>query len=169
MTSIASIMGLHKAVRALWDSSDLDDSFTQFWTATEITQFMALNETEAAPGQPFPYVVFECSPGIVVSRMSKTRDSIWEVQRVPWSFKVLARKIDGDARSPKEIANELMEDILAVFGGHPVTPPTSPTLDYGNFLLSTLTSVVGNRVGDDEYQLTISYSFLIDVPVAHRR
>ena len=155
-----------KAVNTLWNSSGLDDLFTVHWSASEITKFEALNDSEASPGQAWPYCVVEMPVPEIVTRMSGGEPGEnWHTRDVPCTFHVYATEISGDARTAKQIAAYFAEEIMKVFGGHPTVPSTPMNLDVGNVLLSQYQSDYCVRVGDEEWQWLINYIFRIDVPV----
>lgn len=164
--SIAS-EDLHKAIASLWSSSGLDATFKALWdSGVAESEWLSLNDQEAYPKQPFPYCVFEQSPGSTTDRMSGGTDSLQEIRDIPWDFRVHARAIDGDSRTAKEIAADLNEEIMKVFGGHPTESPTDLILDNGNFLIAQYQNDYGVRTGDSEYMWIVSYVFRLDVPVA---
>ena len=73
---------------------------------------------------------------------------------------------EDDARTAKEIAAYLAEEIMKVFGGHPTVVPTGMVaLDYGNHLITQYVSDDGVRTGDEEYSWLVSYLFRLDVYV----
>ena len=156
-----------KAVNDLWDSSGLDTVFTALWEAGMTDHFEALNDGEAAPRQPFPYCVSEQGPTVVESRMSSVEtNSKRHIHDVPWTFRIHAAVIDGDARDAKEIAGDMAEQLMQVFGGHPTVSPTDLVLANGNFLISQYQTDYPVRESDDVFQWIVSYIFRLDVPVA---
>jgi hypothetical protein len=154
-----------KAVNSLWNSSDLDDQFTAFWTATEIASDTVLNDGEATPGNAFPYCVFTVDPGSTITRMSSsTENRKRQTRQVPLIFHVHAQP-EG-ALTAKEVAANMAEEILKIYGGHPTVVPTDLVLDNGNFLISQIITDYGVRTEDDVYQWVINYMLVVDVPVA---
>ncbi len=164
--TVAAASDLHKAVAALWVSTGLNASFNQYWEVANRTVFTVLNDGQAAPQQPTPYCVFEQSAGSTTARMSGVGTINQEIRDIPWKFRIHAQLIDGDLRTAKEIAADLAELVLKVFGGHPDTPPQDLTLTNGNFLITQYQSDFGLRTDDDSHQWTIDYLFRLDVPVA---
>ncbi len=151
----------------MWDASSLDATFKALWdSSVDADQFEVLNDQEAPGGQPFPYVIFEQSPGDTTDRMTGAGDALQEIRDVPLEFRVFAREISGDSRTAKKIAADLAEEIQSVFGGHPTTVPTPLTLDNGNFLQATYLNDWGIRIGVTEYQWNVTYLIRVDVPLA---
>ncbi len=158
---------LHKGVIAVWNASGLDALFQALYNAgVDSSEFTVLNDQEGAPGQPFPYCVFQQSLGLTTSRMSGPGACLREIRDTPWDFKVHAKAVSGDSRTPKGIAAYLVDEIMKVFGGHPTINPTDLSLDNGNFLITQYQNDFGIRTGDEEYQWNLSYIFRLDVPVA---
>ncbi len=156
---------LHKAIVTLWDDNDLDDSFTNLWADSDVDLFPVLHDSEATPGQPFPYCVFQVSPGFVRTRMTRTVNSQWQTVDVPMQFNIHAKEISGDARTAKRLASDLAAAVMAVYGGHPTEPPQDGELDNGNFLLAQYQNDYGVRTGDEEYLWIVSYVMRLDIPV----
>ncbi len=164
--SVASA-DIHKAVNTVWDASTLDASFKALWDAdVDTTEFPVLHDQEATPEQPFPYCVYEISSSSTTDRMSGVGSTIREIRDVSWVFHIHAREVDGDGRTAKEIAAELAEEVMKVFGGHPTVAATDLSLDNGGFLISTYQNDMGIKTGEDEYQWNVIYIFKVDVPVA---
>lgn len=155
---------IEKGVSALWNSSNLDDQFTAFWTATEITNNPVLNDDESTPGNAFPYCVFKVDPGTTITRMSSGESSKQQIRTVPLIFHVFAKQ--NGSTSAKQIAANMAEEILKVYGGHPTVNPTPLTLDHGNFLITQLVNDYSVRAEDKVYQWIINYTIMVDVPVA---
>jgi len=158
---------LAKAVNAVWDASDLNAKFKALWpVGAAVDEFPVLHEVPAGGDQPWPYCVFEIPASTVSTRMTKGVLDLWETRDAAVTFKVHTGVVDGDARSAKQIASYLIEELMKVFGGHPTVPPTDLELDYGNFLISTFQSDYAMREDEDHYMWTASYVFRLDVPVA---
>lgn len=157
---------LHKAINTVWDASTLDATFQALRNSdVEDDEFPVLEDQEAGPGEVFPYCVYQMAEGITTDRMTGNDGAKKEIRDVPCEFRVHARVISGDSRTPKEIAAFLIEEILKVFGGHPTETPTGLTLDNGAFLISQYQTDMGLRVEDNEYQWNLTYFFRLDVPV----
>jgi len=157
---------LLKAVNTIWDASALDAVFQALWDAgVVVAEFPVLHDVLAGGEQPFPYCVFEVTEGTTTDRMSKGVNDVWETRDVPINFRVHARDVDGDARSSKEIAADLAEEIMKVFGGHPTQSPDTPSLDNGNFLIATYQNDFAVREDEDHYVWTIGYNCRLDIPV----
>lgn len=158
---------LAKAVNAAWDASSLDSLFRALWASSaDASEFPVLHDQLAGGGQPFPYCVFEQSASSTSDKMSHDATTLQEIRDVPFNFRVHAREIGSDSRSPKEIAAYLAEEVMKVFGAHPTQSPAALTLDHGNFLISIYENDYGLRTGEDNYQWVVSYLFRVDVPVA---
>ncbi len=159
---------IHKTVNTVWDASTLNASFLALRDASvNDDEFPVLNDQEATPEEPFPYCVFEITSSSTTDRMSGIGSTIREIRDVSFNFHVHTREIDGDSRTAKEIAAALAEEVMKVFGGHPVVAATDLVLDNGNFLISEWQNDFGVRLGkDDEYRWDVMYIFRIDVPLA---
>lgn len=158
---------LHGALNAVWDASSLDAAFRALWDAAVVVgEFPVLHDGEASSEQPFPYCVYELSPGVTTDRMSDEAGLIREIRDVPGVFRVHARAIDGDARTAKQIASELAENVMEQFGGHPSVAAQTVTLDSGRYLITQYQNDYGIKTGDNEYSWSIAYNFRIDVPVS---
>jgi hypothetical protein len=157
---------LRKAIVSLWDSSDLDEKFSDLWRSSiVVTEYLTLHDQEAGPKQPFPYCVFEQGAGDTTDRMSGDKNTIREIRDLPCEFRCHARKRSGDTRTAAEIAAYLAEEVMKVFGGHPTEVPDDLTLDNGNWLITQYQNDYGIRTGDDEYQWIVSYLMRLDVPI----
>lgn len=158
---------LHKAINTVWDASGLEALFTAYWESG-VGEFLALNDQEASPSQPFPFCVFMLDPSMKMNRMSGLEgcsDEIREIRDVPLRFTVHSRKMDNQSDSEKVIGATLLEEVIKVFGGHPTTKPTALTLDNGNHLITTYQNDYGVRTGEDEYAWVVNYLLKVDVPV----
>lgn len=157
---------LVKAVNTLWDASRLNEEFNQHWDAEDVAGYPTLNDGEATPGGPWPYCVYEQGASDTTVRMSSLSSNLkLEIHDVPWTFRVHAKIVDGDASTAKQVTADLVEEILAVFGGHPTEGPQPLVLDHGNFLLSQHQTDYCIRTGDDEFMWIITYIFRVDIPV----
>lgn len=157
---------LHKAIKTVWDAQSLDDQFTAYWTSDEQSRFIVLNENEAAPNQPWPYCTYEQEVGITTARMSgHSITEKHEIRDIGWFFRVHARKRTTSTKDGKQIAAEIAEEIIKVFGGHPTVSPQNLTLDNGSFLIAQYQNDFSLREGDEEWLWTIQYMFRLDVPV----
>ena len=153
---------LHKAINTAWDASGLDALFIALGGVTPI-----LNDQEATPAPTsFPYCILEQTSGTTTDRMSGDADSIREVRDISVTFNIHAGLVNGNDRTPKEIAANLAEELMKEFGGHPtIAPAASITLDNGNHLITQYQTDYGVRSGDDEYLWVVEYIFRLDVPV----
>lgn len=157
-----------KAINTAWDASTLDATFQALWdSGVTASQYEVLNDQEAPPAQPFPYVVMNQTSQNTTGRMSGGASALREIRDLSVTFNVHARAVSGDSRTAKEIAAAMAEEVLKVFGGHPTASPTGTLkLDNGNHLITQYQSDFGVRTGDDEYQWVINYVMRVDVPVA---
>ena len=129
--------------------------------------YPVLHDQEATPGQPFPYCVMGESGSSTQVRMSSATHEKREVRDVSWMFTVHATSVDGDGRTAKGIAADLIEEIMKQFGGHPTTVPVQTiTLTNGKHLITQYVNDAGIRTGDDEYSWFVSFLFRLDIPVA---
>ena len=156
---------LHKAVAAIWASSGLEALFEGYWTVAQQADYITLNDGEAAPGTPLPYVVYDAPEPNIVSRMTgHSASEKHHVRDAEISFRVFAEQTDDD--SAKEFASDLAAEIMEVFGGHPTETPSSLTLDNGVVLINQYQSDFGVRVDDEVHLWTVRYIFKLDIPVA---
>lgn len=151
---------LHTAIFAAWEASTLPAAFAALG-GEEPT----LAEFEARPGQPMPYCVVEYRSGLIETRMTVgTHQQRW-IRRVSVSFHIHAAEVSGDARGSKEIALTLADELMKQFGGHPTTTSTATfDLTNGKNLIVQYMDDRGVRTSDSEYQWTVDYDFILDVP-----
>jgi len=149
------------AIVAAWNASGLNDEFHVFGGAEVV-----LYDAEAEPGQSYPYCVMEPlgTAPVVTTRMSGRR----ETRGTPLTFVVVAKELENDSRTGKELAATLAEEVMKVFGGHPEVPPSATiTLSHGNHLITQYQNDYGMRTMDDGvYEWYVLYNFVTDVPVA---
>jgi hypothetical protein len=158
---------IHRAVVALWDEYGLDNEFTVYWTAAEQTDYFSLNDSEARAGQPWPYCIFEITGTSVDSRTStSTGNSLFKrtFTSTPLSFMIHAK--DTSIKTAKLLASELAEEIMKIYGGHPVERPKCMELTHGGVLNVQYQNDFGVRTGDEEYQWLLEYQVSVDTPVA---
>lgn len=152
---------LHAAVGTLWQSAGIDDVFRSYWDPSEKDSFVSLNDTQAAPKQPFPYCVFVISGGDVTTRMTgHVKDEVHQIRDVLLTFTVYAKSVSN--YSAKELAALLAQTIMAAFGGHPTETPQSLSITYGEVLLVQYTDDFGTKLGDDEYSWLVNYNLRVD-------
>ena len=167
---MSTSVDLDAGIVALWNSSGLDAIFKDFWSAQNQTEFISLLDCEARPAQPHPYCVFHEDAGSTITRMSgqtpQTGPGRMENREIPLEFHVHAKETTGSTKSAKQIASNLAESIIQIFGGHPTVVPQIPTLAHGNVLRVQYQSDVGTEDDDQVWQWIIRYKFLVDVPVA---
>ena len=156
---------LNKAIATLWNSSSLDSLFTEYWRGVRDTDdFLVLNDAEAAPGSPLPYVVFTVSSPSVQTRMSGVARGKFHIRDTSLTFDIYAEQA-SNPNSAKEIAAELAEEVMKVFGGHPTVEPQEMELDNGHVLNVQYQQDYGERQGDTAYHWIIEYTIKVDVPV----
>jgi hypothetical protein len=159
---------LHTAIETKWVASGLDDKFKAFWDSSiDDDNFTVLNDSEASPHQPFPYCIFSTNKPQTKTRMSSSSTGKLELRNVQLQFRIWSDKVKTDARSAKQIAAYLAEEVMKVFGGHPTVPSTDMELSNGGICQSQFGIDYGVR--DDnlyKYCWTIEYNLLLDIPVA---
>jgi len=153
------------AVNAAWAAAGLDAHFTAYWTAAEIANNAVLSEREAAPGQPFPYCVMETDAPRTLQRMSWSSGKR-EFREVGVTFNIHAKLESGSGLSAKQLAAQLAEELMKVFGGHPTHAPADLTLANGGVLLTQYQSDWPQPTELYHYQWIVKYLVRVDVPVA---
>jgi hypothetical protein len=156
---------VHKAIAAHWISSGLNALFLEMWDEADRTKYTAFNDAEAAPGTPFPYVVFAAERPSVQIRMSSRGKQKRHINDQTWTFEVYA--VPADGKSAKQVAAELGEEILKVFGGHPENEPSTDEmeLDNGNVLLVQYQTDHFERQSDEVWKWFVEYKIKTDTPV----
>lgn len=147
-----------QAVPALWASSELDQHFTQYWTANEISDFLVLGDEEAAPTQPWPYCVFESIASTALSRSSAStpQKNRQELDEDTLRFHVFAK--DRDTKSGKLICSQLVDEILKVFGGHPDVIPETIPLENGAVVNQQYKQTILRKEDEEVWKATVIYS-----------
>lgn len=163
-----SLADFNRGLVTLWNSTGLNNAFKAFWSGASLTEFKALEDQEARPGQPWPYCVVMINTPSTITRMSgrETAKQRFETRELDVEFRVHAREMTGIDKSAKTIASELVEEILKVFGGHPTEEPQTVEMTHGAVLQATYLNDVALRDGDNEYHWIVRYQFTLDVPVA---
>jgi len=163
---MSAAIDLHMAIVSVWNSQNLDSHFTSYWDSGETDLSLVLHDQMATPGQPMPYCLMDIGIPFTVNRMSCGADTISEVRDFPIKFSVHARyKPSVSSKSPKDIASDIVEEILKVFGGHPTVKPQALTLASGEHLITTYENDYGMRTGEDEHAWLINYRARVDIPV----
>lgn len=166
--AISASADFHAALVSLWDSSGLDAEFTDLWAVADRTNFMELNDGEAAPGTPSPYCVFEILTGTTTGRDSgHSTSEKHEHRNVPFQFRVHTLPIVG-GRTAKRLAADLIDEIMQIYGGHPTVAPTAMSLgaNQGGVANVQYQTDYGIRTGDSEHQWNLDYLAKLDVPLA---
>jgi len=152
---------LHKAIFTAWNASGLNAIFQALGGDTII-----LWDSEALPGQSYPYCILEEPTPSIKTRMSGSGSIGHHEKDIAQRFFIFASEVDDDVRSAKEIAAYLAEEVLKVFGGHPTVAPTAVlTLDHGNHVVTQYNADFGAKTSAKDYQWIIDYVFKVDVPV----
>ncbi len=158
---------VHKALNSLWFDHGLDWAFKKMWEESDRSQHRSLHDLEAPAGAKLPYCVYSIEASSVDSRSSdgsnQPRQMI--VHNLPLILNLHTGPIEGSSKTAKQHAVELMDQVLAVIGGHPTTIPQTWTLDNGCVLNSQFLRDHGIRTGDDEYQWVVEYNIVVDAPM----
>lgn len=161
---MSGAVDIHEAVASLWESSELNTLFQSYWDADDRDYYPSLNdEGGAAPGTPFPYAVIGAPKPDIRIRMSSTANEKLVIKDQTWRFDVFAKQTA--AKSAKEQASYLADEIMKVFGGHPTQSPTEMTLDNGSIINVKYTGDYGVRVDNEIHQWTVEYTITTDVPI----
>lgn len=166
---ITPIGNLCAAIVGAWGTYELDAAFKAYWAAADRTKFTPLNDHEAEGAHPHPYCVFDVSKPTINARSSAAGlgSGNRHIEDVPVEFTVYARDIAGGS-SAKEVAENLAGQIMAIYGGHPVTAPRIDgySMTYGGVLIFRYDANYGMKVDINNYKWIINYLARIDVPVA---
>ena len=160
-----SIALFHKGLHSLWNSSGLDAFIKNYWIA-DPECFQSLCDTNAAPGQPFPYVVYEQLAGDIDSRMSQDINTNYMHRDVPLLFHIYAAGSSGNWSS-KGVGVLILDELTKVFGGHPTVSPQTVALDSGCVINFQFTRDYHLKEDDDvshwvvEYMPKIEQSFKV--------
>lgn len=156
---------LHKAIASLWISSGLHALFQAKWNEADRSIYATLNDAKAAPGTPFPYVVFEATQPSIDARMSGSGRQKYHVDDQTWTFSVYA--IPEGSKSSKVVASELGDEILKVFGGHSTEEPQANgmELNNGRVLLVQYQYDHFERQADNVWKWSVEYKIKTDKPV----
>ncbi len=154
---------IHKAISAVWNASTLNSAFTDLGGGTPV-----LNFNEAKPKQSQPYTVWSFDNPTVETRTTGGSATLnREIRNGSLRFDVHSKPVSDDSRGAKQIAGHLIEEIMKVFGGHPTENPSAAfSLDNGELLIVQYTRDYCIRTGNNNYQWTLEYQVLVDVPVA---
>lgn len=157
-----------KAVVSVWNNNGLNAVFKSHWLAANRSEFAVLCDGEGESGHPFPYCVFGIGGGKTQSRMTGRASTTThqELRDIPLQFKVYARETGGN-RSPKELASDLAEEIMKIFGGHPTVAPKLDdfALDNGAILINQYQMDFSVREDEQIWGWVIKYIIKSDVPV----
>lgn len=155
---------LSQSLKRAWYEWGVDDVFRSYWTPGDKDSYPSLHDTEATPGQPFPYCVFEVMEETYRTRMSDSGIGKKRVVKdVPVQLRIYTKPVN--TMSAKELAAVLLETVMSKFGGHPTdVPQTWDFMDNGCVLSVIIDYDYGMRAGDEEYVWNIQYLFRCDVP-----
>lgn len=160
-------MSLEALIQSTWTLTDLDSIFRDYHQdVDDPSEFPVLNDTDASPGHPMPYCVFEAEPNpTVIMRTTASNVKMKRyIQDDLCRFVVHARSTSE--LSAKELSSLLVDEIKKIFGGHPEIPPmVFPPLGIGNLLLVQYQSDWGVRTGENQYSWVVRYLFRTDNPV----
>lgn len=157
-----------KKIVSIWNASTLNATFQAYWTDTNKTQYLVLNDHNAEGIAPYPYCNFDLGEPHTSGKMSGVDSSSkQEIREIPLTFTIHANDTGG-SKSAKEIAADMMAAVVAVFGGHPTTRNSvdGSTLDNGGILISIYQSDFAERESIENWAWTIRYMLRIDVPIA---
>ena len=164
---------VHKAIMACWNASDLDSLFKALWSAEEDPDSTpVLHDQNAGPKPIFPYCVYELGMARVLKRQSSLGlNNLGNVVKrhytsYPLTLNIHVDKVFGDSRSQKEVCADLLEQVAAVFGGHPSIGSSLTELDHGQFIGYWYEASHMVRTELYKYQGILKYSVYVDVPVA---
>jgi hypothetical protein len=158
---------LWTALVTAWNGSSIDSLFRTLWDSTVEANYQSLSDKIAEPKQPFPYCVVEVMKPHIVTRMTGDEDTKRHIREVMITFRVWAVKIANDARSAKMMAADLAEEIMKLFGGHPVVKPkVTLTLSNGGVINMQYQSDWSEPAELYRCSHEITYKAVIDVSVA---
>lgn len=169
MTSV-STDSLHVALDTLWETSGLNWEFKKRWPAAKRDRFLSLYDDTPAAGSQSPYAVFTIEPPFNLIRMrhesdpTKQRESRDHMLTI--RVHVLSDVSNPTGKDLKEIAAELQQLILGVFGGHPTQKPQRMALENACHDLTQYQNDFPMRTDEGESVMwTFTYLVRIDVPV----
>lgn len=165
-----SLAALHTAIEEAWFASDVDRHFRSYWPIASQSsgRYITLMESEALPGQQFPYAVFSFGAGAVQARASAARSRLYKTQQreVPFTVTVYAETDQTAGKNAKQICIECVAEVLKLYGGHPTQAPTAQlSLSSGCVLNTKLINEFGTQENDSVYRWDIEYMILVDEKV----
>lgn len=162
---------LMQAISTAWTDQGLDTLFKSLWSASERDDYASLNFFQAGPNTPIPYGILEIGETTTQDRMSGTSSDLRDIRRTDFvlSANVINRQATlgtghSDPRTQKEIAADMAEEIMKVYGGHDEQSPVGLTLATGCFIDNFYQRDFGIQMGD-RYTWRVEYRVLLDVPV----
>jgi hypothetical protein len=149
-----------EAINMRWDDADLDSAIRNEWPAASklSTKYQPLNDQEARPVPPGPYVVYEIMSPFVVGHMTGAEGTQEEnqFQRMLVQFTVHASSTATE--SGKARAIRIAKLIAEAFD-----PETFPWTMYDDAHVSvTREADFGVREDDDEWAWALQYNVMID-------
>jgi hypothetical protein len=160
-------LDIHQAIVRLWNANELTNKFWAYWTNAEKSgRHRVLNSEEARPKNPRPFCVFETTDLTTTERASpKTFETAGrEIRSLDLTFNIHAADKNGVAA--KQIAGNLAEEIMKIFGGHPTVSPECIAPTNCDLLRQRLEQDTSVRMGEQEYQHVLRYFIQVDCPVA---
>jgi hypothetical protein len=165
---VSAAFVLDNLITSRWAGSAAEEYIHGLWPPADRGSFLTLNETQAAPGTPLPRVIYEIGAEDIRLRMSGKASKKFHSKEFPLSFAVTAEQaeVEGQVLSSKEIARQVVERLLALFGGHPEFEPSAClAIEIGcitNFMYS---GSFGIQEDDLIYTFRVNYQISIDFPV----
>lgn len=159
---------LTQALIDCWNQASVDSRFTDFWpSAKNSALYSVLSDTEASPGQPFPYVVFEQGTTLVETRTSSNTTSKFNrIQRTSVTFTVHTNASTSlGGKSAKERAADLAEVVMYVYGDTPTVDQRILDFEVGAHILTQYQNDFPVRTGDEEFSWVVNYDFVYNIPV----
>ena len=155
MAQTRGIWLILRAVRRLWRTSDLDDSFRAEWDGST-DKYPVLHYGDARPSAAGPYCVFETGDPIVLTHQTgHTNDEEIQTLQVPLQFRIHAK---SDATEDgKDKCIRLAMAIRAVFNS-----PARLDIKPDSHIDTTVEADFHIREGDDEWMWVVPYTLLID-------
>jgi hypothetical protein len=158
---------LFTAIADVWRDNSLDTAFKAYWPNADRTKYLAINDTEAEGGQPYPYCIFSMMAGKEKEKMTGTTADTNRVLRdVPCNFKVFAKDPTTGSLSAKQIAAAMAAEIIRIYGGHPdaVGKLEGRALSYGHILSCNFQSEFAEKIDVEVWAWSVNYILRLDIP-----
>lgn len=143
-----------------WEAAGLDALFRSYWTASNAADFEPLSDTEARPGTPKPYCVYEKETPVIEGHHSGAGDTPHlvnqQLQRIGVQFTVHAENTSSEYG--KDIAQALMTEVMAAYD------PGTDALDIAPDCQIVIFRGPDFHIreGDEEWAWVCMYDYLID-------